>query len=554
MKLYSENDVLKLEFRQKVIKEIQAAENVDRKRDSLKRYEIYKDKIKKYVVEALATEGLKPSTIAQMSNRAANIAICRKVINKLARTYSGGVSRETSGNSQGQKAQVDDLARLLCFDEKMRKGDRYRELQKNMLFQIVPEGVGDPESGEPMLYKLSMRTLLPWHYDVIEDSRDREIARCVILSDQLKGNRSESYATENAAGIHSNRPLALVDGNGQDEIIADTPVDAGNARVFVWWTSNYHFSTDEAGRILPSGDNPDHVNPIGMLPFVNNAEDQDGQFWAQGGDDLIDGTVLVNKLITDMNFIAYNQGWGQMVISGKNLKNKFEIGPNNAIILEHEAEDPEPKVYNVSASPPLDQWMHMIEQYVALLLTTNNLSPANVSMKLDANNFPSGIGLLIEMSEATDDVSDKQKAYKDIERDIWEIVKRWQNLLLDAGELTPEFAEIGAMPADLEVNIKFNDLKPVITEKEKLETLKMRKDLGINEMVDLIMIDNPGLTREEAEKKLLKIMEEKLKNAKHFAEQQTAATGGEPKPEGDEGDKQPPPPKDKKEDVEGYAV
>jgi hypothetical protein len=516
MKLFKEADVLDLGFRRKVIEEIKSPENSHRKYESLKRYEIYKDRVKRYVVDALIKEGLKPETVEQMANRCSNISICRKVVNKLARTYSGGVSRETSSNMESTQTQIDELSRLLCFDEKMRKGDRYRELQKNMMFQIVPEGTLDP-SIEAQKYKLSMRCLLPWHYDVIEDCRDREIARCVILSDFVEGRVVESSASESEAGYHRSKPY-LVDANKNDEIIADNPRDAGGGkkRVYVWWTENYHFTTDEKGEILSNPKNPANENPIKRLPFVNNADDQDGQFWAIGGDDLIDGSVLVNKIITDMFFIAWVQGWGQWVVTGRKLTDRIVIGPNNAIVLDYDPEsgDPKPEVNVVSANPPLESWMRSIEQYMALLLTTNNLSPANVSMKLDANTFPSGIAILVEMSEATDDISDKQKSYKDIERQLWEIIKLWHNMLLESGELADEFAEIDALPEDLKVSVKFNEIKPVISESEKLDVLKKRKDLGLNSALELLKLDNPDLTDDEAIKKLLEIKKEKLENMK----------------------------------------
>lgn len=523
MKLKTEKQVLDMGFRKLVIKEIMGGENIGRKKESLRRYEIYKDKVEKYVVEALSKEGLKDETVAQMANRCSNISVCRKVVNKLARTYSGGVSRETE--SEGGNTQISELARLLCFDEKMRKGDRYRELQKNMMFQIVPEGVSDPEEPK-MLFKLVMRTLLPWHYDVIEDYRDRESPKCVILSDFMDGDITEASATENEAGIHrSTRPF-LVGSNNKDEIIADNPMDSnkGKRKVFVWWTKSYHFCTDENGAIVENLENPENKNPIEMLPFVNNAEDQDGQYWAIGGDDLINGSILINKKITDMFFIAWMQGWGQWVVTGKNLKDRIQIGPNNAIVLDYDPEsgEPKPEVSVVSANPPLESWMRMIEQYTALLLTTNNLSPGNIAGKLDANTFPSGIAMMIEMSEATDDISDKQKSYKDIERNLWEIIKRWQNSLLASQELIEEFVEIGALPEDLNVSIKFNEIKPVISETEKLNGLKLRKELGLNTEIELLMLDNPDLSEDEAEQKLLKIKEQKLENQEEFGLDQEA--------------------------------
>ena len=54
------------------------------------------------------------------------------------------------------------------------------------------------------------------------------------------------------------------------------------------------------------------------------------------------------------------------------------------------------------------------------------------------------------------------------------------------------------------------EMVAALTEKEKLENLKARKELGINEMIDLIMIDNPDMDANQAREKLLRISEENL--------------------------------------------
>lgn len=249
------------------------------------------------------------------------------------------------------------------------------------------------------------------------------------------------------------------------------------------------------------------------MPFINIAQDQDGEFWAEGGDDLIDGAILVNLVMTDILSIAYIQGFGQLVITGgSDIPDLIEGGPAHAMILRRrDKDDPEPKVEYVSANPPLEMHMKALEQYVALTLSTNGLSPTNVAGALDGAQFPSGISLLIENSEASGKIEDKQEVMAEAEVAAFEVIKRWQNYLFDQQALTQKFQDVGKLADDLKISIKFNQSRPVITEKEKLEVLKMKQDLGIAAQVDLIMADNPDLTREEAEKKLQQIMEAKLK-------------------------------------------
>lgn len=61
------------------------------------------------------------------------------------------------------------------------------------------------------------------------------------------------------------------------------------------------------------------------------------------------------------------------------------------------------------------------------------------------------------------------------------------------------------IPADVEVSVRYQGEEQIVTEKEKLEIMKMRKELGLVTHLDLIMADNPNMTRDEALVKLEEI-------------------------------------------------
>lgn len=480
IKLIKQEQLLEKEFRKKVIDDLQSKENTDRKIEANRRYEVYKDKTVKWVVKKLQDEGLEEKTISLMKNRATNISVCRKIIDKKSQTYLGSVQRESSIESETTGTpQIALLEDALEFNENSKKSDRWLELFKNTATQIVPvinqrmsDKVGSPQ------YDLKMKVFSPAQYDVLPFAANCEEAGCVILSEFVETNSS-------------------IDKKNQE---------------FIWWSDKYHFTTDSNGDYIQAKSPVDKQNPINLLPFAFANDDQNGTFWADGGQDLVDAAILVNTLLTDINSIAYMQGWGQIVITGgEGLPKQFTVGPHNALVMTYDKDkEPEPKVSVVSPTPPIEAWLKLIEQYVALVLSTNNLSPSNLSIKLDPANFPSGVAMMIEQSQSTESVIDKQAYYRDIEKELWEIIFAWQNLYFQEGKLTKEFSMIGPIPEGTDVKIKFEFSKAPISEKEKLENIKLRKDLGINEEVDLIMMDNPDLNHEEAEQKLLKIKQEKL--------------------------------------------
>lgn len=480
IKLIKQDQILDKTFRMKVIEEILSNENSARKLEANRRYEIYKDKTVEWVVKKLKEEGLEEKTISLMKNRATNVSICRKIVDKKSQTYLGNVLREASIESEvAGTPQIKLLEDELEFNENSKKSDRWLELFKNTSTQIVPvlnQRASDREGRD--LYDLKMKVFSPSQYDVLPFSNNSEQAGCVILSEFIENKMSS---------------------NKKDH-------------EFIWWSDRYHFTTDANGDYIASKSPVDLLNPIGLLPFVFASDDQNGKFWAEGGNDLVDAAILVNTLLTDINSIAYMQGWGQIVITGgEGLPKQFTVGPHNALVMTFDKDkEPEPKVSVVSPTPPIDAWLRLIEQYVALVLSTNNLSPSNLSIKLDPANFPSGVAMMIEQSQSTESVIDKQAYYRDIERELWQIVFSWQNLYYNQSKLTKSFTQIGPVPEGTDVKVKFEFSKAPISEKEKLENIKLRKELGINTEAELLMLDDPELTNQEALEKLKEIKKQKL--------------------------------------------
>ena len=520
-RIINEEDILKPEVRKKILDDINGPESIQRKQLSQKRHEIYKDNTKKWVIEALAKQGLRRDTLQMMSDRASNISVCKKIVDKKAKCYAGGVKRTAS--NPGDQEKVDELAELLKLDFNNKKADRWRELHRNSMAQIVPvKNINESEDAGVDLYDILYRVLAPWQYDVVEDYYNHERPLVVILSEYVYkpkpivfGQNNYSPAIVGAQQPNSMNTKTRPEGDGINQLIANNPYDDVTCQ-YIWWSKKFHFTTDDKGQFIKELSPDNNENPINKLPFVNIAQDQDGEFWADGGDDLIEGSVLINLVMTDILSIAFQQGFGQPVITGgPEINDNVITGPNNAIVLrQKDKEDPQPKFEFAQANPPLEQHAKALEQYVALLLSTNGLAPTNVANSINAAQFPSGISLLIENSELQGSIEDKQTLMSCVEEEAFEIIRNWQNYYFEAKGLTKEFNEIGKLADDTEIDITWNQTKPVITEGEKLDNYKKRLDLGISDKIDLIMMDNPGMTRDDAAKKLLEITQQRLQQMK----------------------------------------
>lgn len=504
MRIKKEDELLRQEVRKQIIDEIKGQENMQRKHTAYKWHQCYKDNTRQYVVENMLNQ-FDFETVVEMRYSIANVSFMKKVVDKLARVYSNGVQRDLP--SKPDTAKLKELEKLLCINSELKTTNRYLRAQRNAALYIKPCPI---YTDDGLKWTIKPQPLVPYLYDVVEDYFDRTKPMAYILSNYKAQTNPYWNIDGSTRGVTA---TSLNPGNSIDEKIADTPLDAGQGELetFIFWTDKYHFTCDANGEILTDVNNPNNLNPFGIKPVINFAIDQDGQFWAQGGSDLPQGAILLNSILTHANHIAVTQGYGQAFMTGENLPSKIKIGPTRVIRGEYKKdEQPQPTFEFVSTNPQLDSIRGLVEAYLALLLTTNNLSTSGIASQLNGSqSAPSGIALIIDKAESLEDVQDQRQVFLDREPIVWKVI----NSIISAyGDSMIDELKVNKLPDGFEKNlmIRFFDPTPIMSEKEKLENLKLRQELGLDSMVDLIMKDNPSMTKEQAEEKLKVILAEEL--------------------------------------------
>ncbi len=511
IQITDDDELLDGKFRQAILNEIKGQENIDRKDESVKRFDIVKDNTKKYVVDRLSTE-LSPETVNEMLARTPNISLGKKIIDKKSQVYRDGSIREAFiGGKVNEDAQtaVDEVVDILNFDTQLKKTNKILELQKNSIMYIKPVYDSSMKA-----WKIKLDPLHPHFYDVVPDANDPETPRVVIFSyfnDKVEVNTAP--VDSNLGGKRTFQSgSSFRQGDNIKQKIADSPGDEGVDGHHVWWSNKYHFTTNSKGDFIEDRSPDDKLNPIQMLPFVNFALDQDGSFWAVGGDDIVEGSIQINLLLADIYFIAKVQGMGIFYMFGTDVPTTVKWGPNNSITGKLEKDDPNVQIGFASSNPPLEAHMKLVEQFIALLLTTNNLEPGTVQGQLSAVSAASGIQEMIRKSEISGDIEDQRELFRDNEPQIFNIVFKWLNVYKE--NLIPRLRALGDISEDLMVATKFKPPQELLSEKEKLEIMAKRKDLGLDSMIDMIMRDDPSLTTEMAQERLLRLLKERLEESR----------------------------------------
>ena len=559
-------------FRAQAIEEIMGDQNKNRKNDAMRRYEVYKDGTIRYVKEQLQKE-MSGDVAADMMNRVADISIVKTIVEKRARVYKSTVQRvitdplssldktkvqgfkeklmgifspkkkpatppappdptqpavlaNTPEKSEDQK-KLDMLEEYLGVDAIMKKANRVTELHHNGMIQLIPHRKDDGT------WAIKPMVLHPHQYDVIEDVNNPEEPRAIILSHFVRALPPAISAwTGSRPAVSPNDNEWRSGTNSAQGTIAGPPNDEGAKTKprFIWWTASNHFVTDDAGAIVDNDpDDPDDGNnPIGILPFIPIHIDQDGAYWAVGGDDLTNMAILINVLLTDLNFTMKYQGAGVFYAFGHGIPKAIQIGPNRAVIWEVQQGDPEPKIGFASAAVNVDHMLNAIDEQLGFLLSSNGLEVQAISGKLAAGRTNSGVQELIQRSEVIEAIEDQQAIYRRVEKHFYKVAAAWVNYLNIKRRGDEHITEIGQMNMAAKLQVKYQAPSVFATELEKVQTLTARKALGIDTTKELIMMDNPDLTDEQINAKLTELQTEKLANKATFSTPTNEAKPGDP--------------------------
>ncbi len=510
--------------RQRIITEISTTAAQMRKAEHKKREEVYKDRTKEYALRLIRKE-MENTTVAEMENRCPNVSIVKKIINKKARVYKNPPSRivQVEKGVSAKKAKkpnimsrlvskiknavgagepavppeqkiLDDIADKTGLDAFMKKVNRKLELHRNIL--VMPLPVKCNEAGAENLFDIELMVYTPRQYDVVCDAETglRPIALIFSYETQSEADAgSQTYRS--ATGFNQAIP-----GPSNDK------ANTSNKR-FVWWSNKFHFTTNDKGEILPN-ESPEELiegtpaNPIKTLPGVTLSKDQDGNYWAEGGEDLVDNAILIVLLLADLFYIAKFQGMGILFLTGKDPKKNINIGPGRVVGMAWDGEEgePEPKLSVVNANPPIQDHLSMIEELIALTLTTNDLEPGDVSGKLEsAKHAASGIQEIIQRSEISTAIEDEEEIFKNKEPEIIGIILKWMRLYGAGNLLSDKFAEIKVPQTDeaIDYNLKFDPPSLVVNEKEHVDTLGAKQKTALYTRRELVADAHPELTEEE---------------------------------------------------------
>jgi hypothetical protein len=488
--------ILDQDYRKQIIDEILGTENIERKKESYRRSEIFNKRQAPFIVGKLKQE-FEAATVEAM-RKITSINIAERIVNKMAPLYEKAPERSftvESGTpiSEDQAGVVSELYAEAKANVKLLKANRVLKYQQQCILQVVP-----------VLQKgiIDIRVLQPHHVDVVPMDSDPEAPFAYIIS---------SYDRSNS----------LLSGNSKDERIADVNDSEKKKREqmrLVWWTAEHNMITNGLGEIVQ--EDPTKIeNPIGELPFIDISDNKENEFWVRKGSNIIDFAIDFSVVLSDTANTNRLQSYAQGVIRSVEKPKDTRVGPNQFIWLQLNPNDGavQPDLAFANPNPDMQASIEFLDVLINYFMTAEGVDPKTIQSKGQGKSFSSGFERLLSMLEEFSAASDDAELFKHVEDKLMSLMLKWHKAYSVPNSPLKQSLLRASLPESLYVQVRFNEPQMIQSKSEKEDSELKLLDKGLRSKVQALMkIDD--IDEQEAINRLMQAKE----HEEMFAQQMLA--------------------------------
>lgn len=411
-----------------------------------------KDDIISYVQTGLK-KMFSQDTLNQMNVRVMNIV--PRVIDKLALVYKNHPERMLDGGKKEDDSQspADKVYREILEESNIYQREIEWERQSKAFNTILVQPVW-VEGKKPYL-----------------DFRVHTPAYTVVVTDPL------DYT----------RPIAFYYPTIKE-------IDGIEQNILVYWSETEHYYVDSLGNKLPVPENRDMVNPYGVLPVAVLRRKLGNDFWGEGKWDLVEGSEEVCVQLTNLFYTSVFQAHGQPfginlhLTDGEGNPSRPKLGPDCPILAENVAKDEYPPSFEfLNSNAKLSEVQDLIDWTIKTIQSINGLSPQQYDLQ---SSIASGISKVIDATDIQEIRQDDLKVLQNFEYDLFDIMKIVNNIHNSKKISSDVFT------------VKF--IEPEVVETQQDKNIKAQVGIANNTLsvVDVVMKENPGMTRQQALEKI----------------------------------------------------
>lgn len=472
-----------------IISDIEGGEERNRKTEAFDSWQVYSGNVYPYVKDEIISTRPK----SWVGYTISDISFSKMIVDTKAKSYKEQPLRKIAGEDKAKTERYHEIMAEGDAKRQMPYFDTVMELHKHGLFWV-----NNRDSDN----KYQFMSLQKFENSIVRDKDTGELL-AVILN---YGNRDIT------ANAHS--------GDGIDNLIAESQADSSaQSKIYAMWSrDNYVVIKVEYEKVqtmtgekikksityVPIPDNPKMENKIGIIPFVYVSKEMVMDYPTTSP--LAQQTINANVLMSEYLSASKIQGVGQLVVKyPERMENRFKkltTGLLSAIKLPQSKnpEDAKTEADYISPSPDLEGQRSAVITYIKQMLNEHGIKNTS-SVESNGQDFSSGIQMAIANSSVQDIIEQNQLAYVEMEKQIFEIVKKWE-----------EFRGNSVFSEDDEIQVIFKKPKVMISDAEVLANIEKRMALGLLEEYEALMILDPNLSADEAKARAKEIKQNRVKN------------------------------------------
>jgi hypothetical protein len=473
-----------------IISDIEGGEERERKKHEFDSWQVYSGNVASYV----RSEIIETRPKSYVGYTISDVSFSKMIVDTKSKAYKEQPLRFIPGNDKVKNERVHQIFKEGGAKRQLPYFDTINNLHKHGLIWIN-------NRDEDEMYQFM--SLQGFEYSVVINKDTGELIG-VILN---YGNRDITDAS--------------FSGDGLDNLIAESQADSSaQSKVYAMWSKeNYVVVKVEKSDVMGQDgqmkakksvtyvdipDNPNNENKIGIIPFVYSSQEMAIDFPTPSP--LRQQTINANTLMSEYLTAAKIQGVGQMVIKyPEKYEGKFKkltTGLLSALKLPQSAnpDDPETKVDYISPSPDLEGQKTAVLTYVKQFLNEHGIKNTS-AIDNNGQDFSSGIQMAIANSSVQDIIEENQLIYTDVEKQIFEIIKAWE-----------DFRGNSVFSEDDELQVVFKKPKVMISDAEVLANIEKRLSLGLMEKYEALMILDPNLSEDDAKEKAQMIKDNNIQS------------------------------------------
>jgi len=402
---------------------------------------IYEGNLLPYVDKILQTS-LSANYYNSIKDRVLPINILQRFIDKVSVTYAKSPSR-ISEDAREQEF-VDFYREALDIDQSGYIADAYSNLFKGFAWEPYID-----KNGKPAIRELPFNSFL-----VMSDSSVNPEEETVFI--KLMGKKTES---EDSMLLH---------------VYTDQEFDA------------FYMSGTEASEYLVENEG---INVIGVIPFVYGKR-QKNRLLPVLDSDMLKISKAIPVMLSDAAGAQMFQCFSILFGVDVNFDNA-KMSPNVIWSLKSDREsDKTPQVGTIKPEADTQKVIDFVMTIFTLWLETKGIRVGSMG-QISGTSQASGIAKMIDELDVYEIIKKQQEWFEKDESELWNIkLPKIHNYWIKSGMVNPSKVP-GLMPDELEIEVEFEDPKPLKSRKEEIEEIKAEIELGTMTMEQAIKLLHP---------------------------------------------------------------